>query len=56
MPETTETKLPDPQAGGQYVRNKDGSLTQVGKTEEAARASETAAASAPAAPATHDEE
>jgi hypothetical protein len=34
MPET-QTTFPDPQAGGQYVRNADGSLTQIGKTDEA---------------------
>jgi hypothetical protein len=53
MPET-QTTFPDPQAGGQYVRNADGSLTQIGKTDEAPIAptpTEQPADAPPAAPA-----
>jgi hypothetical protein len=30
----TNAQAPDPQAGGRYERNTDGSLTQIHKTEE----------------------
>lgn len=35
MPETQTPQVPDPQAGGRYVRESDGSLTQIHKTVEA---------------------
>lgn len=35
MPDTNTPQVPDPQSGGCYVRNADGSLTQTHKTDEA---------------------
>jgi hypothetical protein len=47
-----ENQVPDPQEGGRYVRNPDGSLTQTHKTEPAASISEPPPVAAmPAAPA-----
>jgi hypothetical protein len=34
MPETKDKQLPDPQAGGRYVRNADGSTTRIHATKE----------------------